>query len=194
MEAVETAKSMGLTVSCDLNYRSMLWTYGKSAPEVMGRIAERTDLLIGNEEDFQKSLAIPFSVDLESGKLSTDAYRGLAEKALDRYPNVRRVGITLRSSRSADHNDWQAVLHNRESFLVSTQYEIGAIVDRVGSGDSFTAGLIYGLAALGSDQDALEFAVASGCLKHTIPGDFPAFSTGEVEALRAGKGSGRIQR
>ena len=194
MEAVETAKAMGLTVSCDLNYRSMLWKYGKSAPEVMGRIAERTDLLIGNEEDFQKSLAIPFSVDLESGKLSTDAYRALAEKALDRYPNVRRVAITLRSSRSADHNGWQAVLHNRERFLVSTQYEIGAIVDRVGSGDSFTAGLIYGLSALGSDQDALEFAVASGCLKHTIPGDFPVFLTGEVEALRAGKGSGRIQR
>ena len=129
-----------------------------------------------------------------SGKLDASAYKALAEKVLAAYPNLSHVAITLRESRSADENAWSAVLATGKEFLVSRRYEITDIVDRVGTGDTFAAGLIYGLANLASPRDALEFAVAASCLKHSVPGDLPLLSTAEVKALMGGSGSGRVQR
>ena len=194
LEAVRAAKAKGLTVSCDLNYRKNLWKYGKSAPEVMGELVRHVDVAIANEEDCQKSLGVSVPVDVESGSLDASQYRALAEKVLAAYPNLTHVAITLRESRSADENGWSGVLATRDEFLVSRRYDIRDIVDRVGSGDTFAAGLIYGLTALGSPREALEFAVAASCLKHSIPGDLPLLSVAEVKALAAGSGSGRVQR
>jgi 2-dehydro-3-deoxygluconokinase len=194
LEAVSAAKRMGLTVSCDLNYRKNLWKYGKSAPEVMGELVRNVDVAIANEEDCQKALGVSVPVDVESGKLETSQYRALAEKVLSAYPNLTHLAITLRESRSADENGWSGVLATKKEFFVSRKYDIRDIVDRVGSGDTFAAGLIYGLASLPSAQEALDFAVAASCLKHSIPGDFPLLTVAEVKSLAAGSGSGRVQR
>ena len=194
LEAVKKAKEMGLTVSCDLNYRKNPWKYGKTAPEVMGELVRSVDVAIANEEDCQKSLGVSASVDVEGGHLSADAYKALAEKVLAAYPNLSKIAITLRESRSADENGWSGCLHTGKEFLVSRKYDIRDIVDRVGSGDSFAAGLIYGLTNLPTPQEALEFAVAASCLKHSIPGDLPLLSVAEVKALAGGSGSGRVQR
>ena len=187
LEAVKKAKEMGLTVSCDLNYRKNLWKYGKTAPEVMGELVRSVDVAIANEEDCQKSLGVSAPVDVEGGQLSADAYRALAEKVLAAYPNLSKIAITLRESRSADENGWSGCLHTGKEFLVSRKYEIRDIVDRVGSGDTFAAGLIYGLTNLPTPQEALEFAVAASCLKHSIPGDLPLLSVAEVKALPAAR-------
>jgi 2-dehydro-3-deoxygluconokinase len=194
IEAVRSAKQKGLTFSCDLNYRKNLWKYGASAAEVMGEILRHVDVLMANEEDCQHALGIKAEVDVESGALDPAQYRRLAEKVLSAHPTVSRIAITLRESRSADDNGWSAVLHDRKDFFVSRRYEIRDIVDRVGSGDAFSAGLIYGLQNLGSPAEALEFAVAASCLKHSIPGDLPLISVAEVKALMSGAGSGRVQR
>ncbi|HUI71456.1 MAG TPA: sugar kinase [Spirochaetia bacterium] len=193
-EAVQRAKEMGLTVSCDLNYRKNLWRYGKSAPEVMGEIMRSVDVAVANEEDCQNALGITAPVDVESGKLDAAAYEVLARKVLEAYPTLTHVAITLRESRSADSNGWSAVLATRKELLVSRRYEIADIVDRVGTGDTFAAGLIYGLGNLPTNQEALEFAAAASCLKHSIPGDLPLVSLAEVKALTSGSGSGRVQR
>lgn len=194
LEAVKRAKAMGLTVSCDLNYRKNLWKYGKTAPEVMGELVKSVDVAVANEEDCQKSLGVSAAVDVEKGHLSAEAYRALSEKVLAAYPNLSKIAITLRESRSADENGWSGCLHTGKEFLVSKKYEIRDIVDRVGSGDTFAAGLIYGLTNLATPQEALEFAVAASCLKHSIPGDLPLLSLAEVNALAGGSGSGRVQR
>jgi 2-dehydro-3-deoxygluconokinase len=194
LEAVRRAKQKGLMVSCDLNYRKNLWKYGKGAPEVMGEIVRHVDVVMANEEDCQHGLGINANIDVESGALDPARYRALAEKVLAAYPSVGRVAITLRESRSADDNGWSAVLHDGKDFFVSRRYEIRDIVDRVGSGDAFSAGLIYGLLNLPGAPEALEFAVAASCLKHSIPGDLPLLSVSEVKALASGSGSGRVQR
>jgi 2-dehydro-3-deoxygluconokinase len=194
LEAVKKAKEMGLTVSCDLNYRKNLWKYGRTAPEVMGELIKSVDVAVANEEDCQKSLGVSAPVDVESGKLEAGAYRALAEKVLAAYPNLSKIAITLRESRSADENGWSGCLHTGKEFLVSKKYEIRDIVDRVGSGDTFAAGLIYGLTNLATPQEALEFAVAASCLKHSIPGDLPLLTVTEVTSLAGGSGSGRVQR
>lgn len=194
LEAVKKAKSKGLTVSCDLNYRKNLWKYGKSAPEVMAELVRHVDVAIANEEDCQKSLGVSVPVDVESGTLDAAQYRALTEKVLASYPNLTHIAITLRESRSADENGWSGVLATRKEYLASRRYDIRDIVDRVGSGDTFAAGLIYGLTHLPTPQEALEFAVAASCLKHSIPGDLPLLSVAEVKALAAGSGSGRVQR
>ncbi len=194
IEAVKKAHEKGVTVSCDLNFRKKLWKYGKSAPEVMGELVKYVDIAVGNEEDCQKSLGIKADVDVESGKLQAGMYKELTEKVLTTYPNLKKIAITMRESHSADYNGWSAVLNNRSEFLVSSKYEIHDIIDRVGGGDTFAAGLIYGLNNLDSDQEALEFAVAGSCLMHSIPGDLPLLSVAEVQALVAGGGSGRVQR
>jgi 2-dehydro-3-deoxygluconokinase len=194
LEAVRRAKEAGLTVSCDLNYRKNLWKYGKSAPEVMGELVQSVDVAVANEEDCQKSLGVSAPVDVESGKLEASAYRALAEKVLSAYPNLSKIAITLRESRSADENGWSGCLHTGKEFLVSRHYDIRDIVDRVGSGDAFAAGLIYGLTNLSGAPEALEFAVAASCLKHSIPGDLPLVSVAEAKALAGGSGSGRVQR
>ena len=194
LEAVRKAKEKGVTISCDLNFRGKLWKYGKAAPEVMRELVKEVDIAVGNEEDCQKSLGIRTDVDIESGKLEVEQYRKLSERVLETFPNLKKLAITMRESHSADHNGWSGVLNNRSQFLVSKKYDIRDIVDRVGTGDSFAAGLIYGIDHLGSDQEALEFAVAASCLKHSIPGDLPILSLKDVKSLIGGKASGRVQR
>jgi 2-dehydro-3-deoxygluconokinase len=194
IESVQRARAKGLTVSCDLNYRKNLWKYGKASKEVMSELFRFVDIGVANEEDCQMALGIHVDVDVHSGKLERDQYRKLAETVLGQYPDLKAMAITLRESKSASHNGWSACLHDRKEFLLSRHYEITHIVDRVGGGDCFAGGLIYGLITLGSHQDALEFAVAASCLKHSIPGDFNRFTADEVNALVKGGGSGRVQR
>lgn len=194
LESVRTAKELGLTVSCDLNFRKNLWKWGKSAPEVMPELLRQADICIANEEDCQASLGIEIAADVESGRLDRAQYRTLTEKVLAAFPNLKAIAVTLRESKSASHNGWSACLNDRQNFYLSRHYEITHIVDRVGAGDCFAGGLIYGWLCLQGPQEALEFAVAASCLKHSIPGDFNRFSVEEVQALVQGGGSGRVQR
>ena len=194
IESVKMAQEMGLTVSCDLNFRKKLWKYGKKAPEVMKEIIKYVNVAIGNEEDYQKSLGVEADVNVESGELDTDAYKAMTDKILSQYENLELAAVTMRESHSADYNSWSAALNNRKDFLISKKYEIRNIVDRVGAGDSFSAGLIFGLDNLDDHQTALEFAVAASCLKHSIPGDFNLVTKDEVLSLVKGSGSGRVQR
>jgi len=152
------------------------------------------DVAIANEEDVQKSLGIEIDVNVESGKLDTDKYRILSDKVLEAYPNMKMIAITLRESKSADINGWAACLNDREKFYLSRKYEINDIIDRVGGGDAFAGGLIYGLTHYDDKQKALEFAVAASCLKHSIPGDFNRVTLKDVENLAKGDASGRVQR
>lgn len=194
IEAVKSAKEAGITVSCDFNYRGKLWKYGKSAPEVMAELVKYADIGIANEEDCQKSLDISADVEVEKGELSAEKYEVLSGKVLKAFPELKMIAITLRESRSADHNIWSACLNDRNRFYLSRKYDIKDIVDRVGSGDSFAAGLIYGLITGKRPEDALNFAVSASCLKHSIPGDFNRVSVQEVEKLSGGDASGRVQR
>lgn len=193
-ESVKQAKQRGITVSCDLNYRKNLWKYGKRASEVMREMAHYVDVAIANEEDVQKSLEITTDVVVESGELDREKYRDLGGKVLAAYPNMKMIAITLRESHSADWNSWAACLNTGKDFYVSKKYEIRDIVDRVGGGDSFAGGLIYGLNHYEDKQQALEFAVAASCLKHSIIGDFNRVSAADVEKLMGGDGTGRVQR
>jgi len=194
LEAVKKAKEKGVTVSCDLNFRKKLWQYGRSAPEVMGALVRYADIAVANEEDCQRSLGIEVDIDVESGRLEPEQYQGLTEKVLSLFPNIGKIAITMRESHSADYNGWSAVLNTGDEFLVSKKYEIHGIVDRVGTGDAFASGLFYGLSSLATDREALDFAVAASCLKHSISGDLPLLSVDEVKALAAGAASGRVQR
>jgi 2-dehydro-3-deoxygluconokinase len=198
LAAVNTAKKKGLTISCDYNFRKNLWKYGKTAPEVMTEIVRHVDIGIANEEDCQLALGISLETgkpkSVEGGAVDPNRYRALCEAVLGAFPNLRLQAITLRESYSADRNGWSACLHDRQEFLVSRRYEVTDIVDRVGTGDAFAAGLIYALSTRMEAREALEFAAAASCLKHSIPGDFNRCSVAEVEALIRGGGSGRIQR
>jgi 2-dehydro-3-deoxygluconokinase len=199
LAAVKTAKKKGLTVSCDYNYRKNLWKYGRSAPEVMTELVRYVDIGIANEEDCQRALGIineaeSWEQEVETGQIDTTRYRMLCEKVLSAFPNLRYQAITLRESHSADRNGWSACLHNGHEFQVSTRYDVTDIVDRVGTGDAFAAGLIYGFNSGMQDQETLEFASAASCLKHSIPGDMNFCSVDEVRQLLTGGGSGRIQR
>ena len=194
LDSVMEAKKRGITVSCDLNFRKNLWKYGKSAPEVMTMLAKYVDVAIANEEDVQMSLGVDAEVKVEHGELSREKYKVLSDEVLKRYPDMKMIAITLRESKSADSNGWAACLNDRVSFLESRYYEINDIIDRVGGGDSFAAGLIYGLTHYKGHQEALEFAVAASCLKHSIGGDFNRVSVSDVEKLMGGDGSGRVMR
>ena len=194
IDAVLRCRSAAIPVSCDLNFRKNLWQWGKAAPEVMRPLIQSVDIAIGNEEDMQKSLGVESRADVRGGNLDIRHYEELTGRVMEEFGNLRTVAITLRESHSASHNGWSACLRDRGEFLVSRSYEITHIVDRVGSGDSFAAGLIYGLRKLPTRRDALEFAVAASCLKHSIPGDFHRVGVEEVEALLREGGSGRVQR
>jgi len=194
LEAVRAAKAARVPVSIDYNFRKNLWRWGKRAPEVMRELVSHAQVGIANEEDCQQALGIKIDVDVNRGGLAVDQYRVLAERVLEEFPNLERQAITLRESHSADHNGWSAVLHNRKQFLTSRRYDITDIVDRVGAGDSFAAGLIRGVLAYRDDSKALEFATAASCLKHSIDGDFNRVTVAEVEALMKGEASGRVQR
>lgn len=195
LSALQEAKAAGLKVSCDLNYRKNLWKYGKTARDVMKTLMPFVDVVIANEEDFQMSLGIqPALPDIETGSLNPKHYEAIARAAKEQFPNITTIAVTLRRSHSADRNDWQACLLVGDNFYLSRSYLLTDIVDRIGGGDSFSAGLIFGLINKYKPQDALEFAVAASCLKHTIPGDYNQVSKTEVDALLTGGGSGRIQR
>jgi 2-dehydro-3-deoxygluconokinase len=197
--AVSSAKERGLTVSCDYNFRAKLWKYGKQAPEVMRELVRLVDVGIANEEDCQLSLGIALEApaahdDAVPDTADLDRYERLCARVLEEFPNLRCQAITLRRSHSASHNEWSACLGNRREFLTGPRYDLAHIVDRVGGGDSFAAGLIYGLLNGFSDQRALDFAVAASALKHTVPGDFNRVTVEEVQRLVAGGVGGRIQR
>jgi 2-dehydro-3-deoxygluconokinase len=193
-DALKAARDMDLTVSCDLNYRKNLWKWGKSAAEVMRELVQSVDFLVANEEDIQTTLDIQSEVDVHSGSLDRSAYEKLTATVLEKFQKLKAIAVTLRESKSASHNSWSACWNDRKEFLVSRTYDITHIVDRVGAGDSFSGGLIWGLQTLPTSREALEFAVAASCLKHSIPGDFCRLTRDEVEALVQGGGSGRVQR
>jgi len=196
LEAVKTAQKNDIIVSCDLNYRSKLWNYGKSCNEVMSELVKYVDIAVGNEEDFEKVFNIaPPDVDITSGKVAAHNYKFVVEDFKKIYPNVQKIGITLRGSLSASHNTWSGLLYDGEEMYTAPNYDIDFIVDRVGGGDSFNAGLIYGLLTYKDDlQKALYFAVGASCLKHSIEGDFNLVSKEEVLKLIEGNASGRISR
>jgi 2-dehydro-3-deoxygluconokinase len=195
LEAAGVARELGLRVSVDLNHRKKLWGWGTPAPPVMRRLAAQADVLLGNEEDLQLALGLEApGVDPTAGRVESGPYRALAEQARALCPGLSAVAVTLRASHSADRNGWSAVLLGREGFHASRSYALDGIVDRVGSGDAFAAGLICGLLEGRSEKAALEFATAASALKHTVPGDFNLVSRAEIERLVAGEGSGRVSR
>lgn len=194
LEAMKRAKEKGLTVSCDLNYRKKLWKWGKMPKEVMSEMAQYIDVMIANEEDCQKCLGIELDVDVTSGKLDTAKYEVLARKIMATYKNVQYLAVSLRESISADWNNWSVVLASKDRFYVSKKYEIRDIVDRIGGGDSFGSGLIWGLNNLDGPQAAVEFAAAASALKHTVYGDFNRVRRDDVLTLMGGDASGRVQR
>lgn len=195
LEAIETANRLGVTVSCDLNYRKNLWKYGKTAGEVMPELVKGVDIILGNEEDAEKVFGIRAAeTDVTKGVVEADAYREVASELMKRFPKAKKVIITLRGSINANHNTWSGVLWNGKQLLKAPTYDITHIVDRVGGGDSFMGGLIYGLQHYQDDQKALNFAAAASCLKHTIQGDFNLVTAGEVEKLMQGDASGRVSR
>jgi 2-dehydro-3-deoxygluconokinase len=192
MDACKAAKAKGITVSCDLNFRKNLWTSEK-AGSVMSQFMPYVDVCIANEEDAEKVFGIKAAqTDIEGGKLSHEGYKGVAKELKKRF-NFSAVAITLRGSISASDNNWAAMLYKDDEFYFSKNYAIH-IVDRVGGGDSFGGGLTYAMMNKYSNQDALEFAVAASCLKHTIEGDHNHVSVSEVKTLMGGDGSGRVQR
>lgn len=195
LEAIQTANKLGVTVSCDLNYRKNLWKYGKSAGEVMPDLVAGTDIVLGNEEDAAMVLGIhPEGVDVTKGHVEAAAYESVSRQIMQRFPRCKKVITTLRGSVNANHNTWAGVLWDGDKLFESQQYQITHIVDRVGGGDSFMGGLIYGLMTYDNDQQALDFAVAASCLKHTIYGDFNQVTVQEVEKLMGGNASGRVAR
>ena len=194
LEAVEAAKKKGLRVSVDLNYRGKLWTYGVSAPDVMQLIFAYADVGLANEEDCQKALGIGGGLSLSPKPSKSDSYERLTLEVMDRFPNLECLAVTLRDSLNADHTVWSAVLRNRKEFMTGPRYDIETVVDRIGTGDAFAAGLIHGFTTGRDGRDALAFAIAASCLKHSIPGDFNIVSEAEVMALMAGDRSGRIRR
>ena len=192
--SLRAARAAGATTSIDLNYRAKLWHYGKTAPEVMRGLMEHVDVAIGNEEDCQQSLGIEAPADVTSGQLEHGVYEALTEQVMKTFPGLSAVAVTLRESRSADVNGWSACLRDAEGFYLSQHYDILDIVDRVGGGDSFAGGLIYGRLAGMAAPEALDFATAASCLKHSIPGDFNRVGVAEVQKLAGGDASGRVSR
>jgi len=195
-EAILAARELGLTVSTDLNFRAKLWKWGKPAGEVMSELVSLCDVALGNEEDAEKVFGIQaLEGNVTAGKVKADQYLYVCEALADYFPALKSISITLRGSLSASHNTWSGVLWQSGKFYSAPVYDILPIVDRVGGGDAFMAGLIYGLRKYPDDpQKALNFAAAAACLKHSIPGDFNAVCVAEVETLMAGDASGRVSR
>ncbi len=195
LEAVKVASEMGLTVSCDLNYRKKLWKWGKTPADIMPELVSYCDIILGNEEDADKVFGIkPENVNIEKGEVGAEDYKSVGKQLMQRFPKAKKVVITLRGSVNANHNTWSGVLWDGKKLFNAPIYDITHIVDRVGGGDSFMAGLIYGLLNYNNDQVALNFAVAASCLKHTIEGDFNMVTVEEVEKLMEGHTSGRVSR
>jgi 2-dehydro-3-deoxygluconokinase len=198
LEAVKVASDLGLTVSTDLNYRSKLWKYGGNRESIMTKLTSFCDIILGNEEDAEMHFGIkPEGLDVKrhGENISAEAFLSVCQQMMSKFPRAKKVITTLRGSISASHNSWAGVLYNGKKLFKSPQYQITDIVDRVGGGDSFMGGLIYGfLTYPENDQNALNFAVAASCLKHTIKGDANLVSIEEVEKLMSGDASGRVAR
>ncbi|MEM9674480.1 MAG: sugar kinase [Bacteroidota bacterium] len=196
LEGVKAASEKGITVSCDLNYRKNLWKYGKQPSDIMPELVAGCDVILGNEEDAEKVFGIhPEGVDVTQGNVEAAAYESVCKQLLEKFPKASKAIITLRGSLSASHNTWSGVLYDGDQLYEAPTYQITHIVDRVGGGDSFMGGLIYGLLAYQDDmQKALNFAVAASCLKHTIHSDFNMVTVPEVEKLMSGDASGRVSR
>jgi 2-dehydro-3-deoxygluconokinase len=197
LEAIKVANAMGITVSTDLNYRKNLWKYGKTASEVMPALVEGCDIILGNEEDADKVFGIKpkdFDVAHTGGEVDAAAFESVCTRLQEKFPGAKKIIITLRGSVNANHNTWGGCLYSDRLYR-SKRYDITHIVDRVGGGDSFMGGLIYGLITYpADDRKALEFAVAASCLKHTVYGDFNLVTVQEVENLIKGDASGRVSR
>lgn len=198
LEAIKASNRRGLTVSCDLNYRKNLWKYGRTAAEVMPELVEGCDIILGNEEDAEKVFGIKpegFDATATAGDVHAAEFESVCVQLMRRFGKAKKVIITLRGSINANHNTWGGVLYDGKTLYQSPRYDITHIVDRVGGGDSFMGGLIYGLMTHpGDDRYALDFAAAASCLKHTIYGDYNEVSVSEVENLMKGDGSGRVSR
>jgi 2-dehydro-3-deoxygluconokinase len=196
LEGVQVARTMGLTVSCDFNYREKLWKWGRKAGEVMTELVDLCDIAIGNEEDADKVFGIRApETSVVAGKVEAEKYLYVCEELARRFHRLKTIAVTLRGSISAIHNTWSGVLWDQGAFYTGPMYDITHIVDRVGSGDAFMGGLIYGLRTFGDDrQRALNFAIATSCLKHSIHGDFSFITVAEVEKLMGGDVSGRVSR
>ena len=198
LEAIKVANELGVTVSTDLNYRKNLWKYGKKASEVMPELVAGCDIILGNEEDAEKVFGIKpegFDAEHSGGEVDAAEFQSVCVQLMNKFPGAKKVIITLRGSINANHNTWGGVLYSNDTLYQSNRYDITHIVDRVGGGDSFMGGLIYGLLTYtDDDQKALDFAVAASCLKHTIYGDFNLVTVSEVENLMKGDGSGRVMR
>ena len=196
-EAIEVANELGVKVSCDLNFRKKLWKYGKTAAEVMPALVEGCDLILGNEEDAEKEFGIKpegFDAEKTGGEIDQARFESVCRQLMKAFPRCKKVAVTLRGSINASHNTWGGVLYDGKTLWQSRRYDITDIVDRVGAGDSFMGGLLYGLLTYGTDQEAIEFAAAASCLKHTIVGDYNRVTVSEVETLIKGGGSGRVSR
>lgn len=197
LEALQAASARGLTISTDLNYRKKLWKYGKDSSEVMPKLVEYCDIILGNEEDSEKHFDIhPEGVDVTHGTtIDPQAYLSVGKQLKAKFPRCKKAIITLRGSISASHNSWSGVLYDGNTLFEAPTYQITHIVDRVGGGDSFMGGLIYGLLSYpDDDQHALNFAVAASALKHTIYGDANLVTVAEVQKLMEGDASGRVSR
>ncbi len=198
LEAVKTAREMGLTISTDLNYRAKLWNYGGEREKIMTELTSYCDIILGNEEDAEKHFGIkPEGLDIttQGHEVKAEAFLSVCKQLMKKFPNAGKVIITLRGSISASHNTWAGVLYDGKTLYNSVEYQITDIVDRVGGGDSFMGGLIYGsLTYPDDDQKALDFAVAASSLKHTIKGDANLVTVAEVKKLMDGDSSGRVAR
>lgn len=196
-EAIRVANRFGVTVSCDINYRNNLWRYGKSASDVMPGMVAGCDVIMGNEEDCEKVFGIKpegFNAEQTNGSIDAGIFESVCSQMMQLFPRCKKMAMTLRGALNANHNTWKGILYNGQNLLQSTQYDITDIVDRVGGGDSFMGGLIFGLLHYKNDMQALEFATAASCLKHTLKGDYNWMTIEEVENLMKGESSGRIKR
>lgn len=197
MKAIKTANSLGVPVSCDINYRGNLWRYGKSAADVMPELVAGADIILGNEEDCEKVFGIKpqgFDVSNTGGEIDQQSFISVCQQMMQKFPRCKKMVVTLRGSINANHNTWGGVLYDGTRLIESRRYDITDIVDRVGGGDSFMGGLIFGLLHYNDDKMALEFATAASCLKHTIKGDFNWVTASDVESLMNGDSSGRVKR
>ncbi len=198
LEAVKIASAKGITISTDLNYRAKLWKYGGDREAIMTELTSHCDIILGNEEDAEKHFGIkPEGLDIttQGHDVTAAAFLSVCKQMMEKFPRAKKVITTLRGSISASHNTWAGVMYDGKNMFESPQYQITDIVDRVGGGDSFMGGLIYGLLKYPEDdQNALNFAVAASCLKHTIMGDANLATVDEVEKLMGGDASGRVAR
>lgn len=197
LKAIKTANELGVTVSCDINYRGNLWRYGKTAAEVMPEMVAGSDVILGNEEDCEMVFGIkPLNFDAANtgGDVDQSSFISVCEQMMQKFPRCKKMVVTLRGTINANHNTWGGVLYDGKQLIESRRYDITDIVDRVGSGDSFMGGLIFRLLHYEDDKKALEFATAASCLKHTLKGDYNWTTISEVENLMGGDVSGRVQR